>query len=161
MKFVTALGLATTLSLSLTMPASAENSKAPYPEGYRNWTHIKSMLIQPGHALANPFQGIHHVYANKGAVKGLKTGRYANGSVLVFDLLNYTEQDKTIQEADRKLVGIMHRDGNKFASTGGWGFEGFGGDSKTQRLVSDGGSSCFGCHVPQKESDYVFSKYRQ
>ena len=84
MKIATALSLATALSVSFITPVSAENSKVPYPEGYRNWTHVKTMLIQPGHALANPFQGIHHVYANKSAEKGLKSGRYPNGAVLVF-----------------------------------------------------------------------------
>jgi len=23
----------------------------PYPKGYRGWTHVKSMIIHPGHAL--------------------------------------------------------------------------------------------------------------
>ncbi|WP_198942653.1 hypothetical protein [Methyloprofundus sedimenti] len=30
------------------------------------------MLIKPGHTLENPFQGLHHIYANKLAEKGLK-----------------------------------------------------------------------------------------
>jgi Cytochrome P460 len=76
----------------------AEKDDVPFPEGYRNWLHAKSMLIQPGHALENPFQGIHHVYANGKAANGLKTGNYKDGSVLVFDLLKYEEKDKTIQE---------------------------------------------------------------
>ena len=32
-----------------------------YPEGYRNWTHIKSMVIQQGHPLYESFGGIHHI----------------------------------------------------------------------------------------------------
>jgi Cytochrome P460 len=139
----------------------AEKAGVPFPEGYRNWLHAKSMLIQPGHALENPFQGIHHVYANGKAANGLKTGKYADGSVLVFDLLKYEEKDKTIQEGERKLVGVMHKDATKYASTGGWGFEGFAGNSKTERLVNDGGKSCFGCHEPQKPKDYVFSELRE
>jgi Cytochrome P460 len=138
----------------------AEKDGVPFPEGYRNWLHAKSMIIQPGHALENPFQGIHHVYANGKAADGLKTGKYKDGSVLVFDLLKYEEKDKTIQEGERKLVGVMHKDSAKYASTGGWGFEGFAGNSKTERLVKDGGKSCFGCHEPQKAKDYVFSELR-
>lgn len=132
----------------------------PYPEGYRNWTHVKSMLIEPGHALANPFQGIHHVYANPAAIKGLKNGRYSDGSVLVFDLLNYSASEHTIQEGARKLVGVMVKNATQYGDTGGWGFEGFAGDSQVKRLTTDGGASCFGCHAPQKGSDYVFSTYR-
>ncbi len=139
----------------------AGNDGVAFPEGYRNWLHTKSMLIQPGHALENPFQGIHHVYANSKAANGLKTGKYGDGSVLVFDLLKYEEKDKTIQEGERKLVGVMHKDSVKYPSTGGWGFEGFAGNSKTERLVKDGGKSCFGCHEPQKGKDYVFSALRE
>jgi Cytochrome P460 len=138
----------------------AEKAGVPFPEGYRNWLHAKSMLIQPGHALENPFQGFHHIYANGKAANGLKTGNYKDGSVLVFDLLKYEEKDKTIQEGERKLVGVMHKDSSQYASTGGWGFEGFAGNSKTERLVNDGGKSCFGCHEPQKAKDYVFSELR-
>lgn len=138
----------------------AEGDGVHFPDGYRNWLHAKSMLIQPGHALADPFQGIHHVYANGKAAKGLKSGKYDNGSVLVFDLLKYEEKDKAIQEGERKLIGVMHKDTTKYASTGGWGFEGFAGNSKTERLVKDGGKSCFGCHEPQKAKDYVFSELR-
>ena len=35
-----------------------------YPEGYRSWSHVKSMIIQPGHPLEDPFGGIHHSYKN-------------------------------------------------------------------------------------------------
>lgn len=155
------LSVVAVLTLTLSNSGFSEGMDAPYPEGYRNWFHVKTMLIEPGHQLENPFQGIHHVYANSKAVKGLNTGTYSDGSVLVFDLLNYSEKDLTIQEGDRKLVGIMHKDSNKYSSTGGWGFEGFAGDSKTERLVNDGGQSCFACHSPEKKSDFVFSQIRK
>ena len=147
--------------LSMSTICYAESNEVTFPSGYRNWLHAKSMLIQPGHALENPFQGIHHVYANGKAAAGLKSGHYADGSVLVFDLLNYEEKDKTIQEGSRKLVGVMQKDSVKYSATGGWGFEGFAGDSKTERLVKDGGKSCFDCHASQKDKDYVFSEFRQ
>lgn len=72
---------------------ASDKSTVPYPEGYRNWTHVKSMLIEPGHPLENPFQGIHHVYGNAEAIQGLADGKYAEGSVLVFDLLGYDQKD--------------------------------------------------------------------
>lgn len=148
------------LALLMANMAFADNNAVPYPEGYRSWFHTKSMLIQPGHALENPFQGIHHIYANPKALKGLKSGTYADGSILVFDLLKYNEKDLTVQEGDRKLTGVMHKDATKYAATGGWGFEGFAGNSTTERLVKDGGQSCFGCHTSEKAKDYVFSETR-
>lgn len=151
--------MTTFLAFTFSLPAVA-GGEVPYPDNYRQWQHVKSMLIQPGHPLENPFQGIHHVYANENAVKGLETGQYADGSVLAFDLLEYTEKDNAIQEGKRKLLGVMHKDSAKYSKTGGWGFEGFSGDSNTERLTDDGGQSCYGCHIPQKESDFVFSKFR-
>lgn len=61
------------LLCAITTLSYAQKDGVPFPEGYRNWLHAKSMLIQPGHALENPFQGIHHVYANGKAAKGLKS----------------------------------------------------------------------------------------
>ncbi len=139
---------------------AGDMKKVDYPQGYRDWTHVKTMMIEPGHALENPFGGIHHIYANKKAKKGLKTGKYEDGATLVFDLLNYDRKEHAVSESKRKLVGVMYKDQEKFSKTGGWGFEGFAGDSKTERLVTDGGVSCFACHSPQKTDDFVFSKYR-
>ncbi len=150
-----------TLMLSIAGQAYADTSKIDYPEGYRHWTHIKSMLIEPGHPLENPFQGLHHVYGNDKAMAGLKEGQYPDGSVLVFDLLNYTQGGAAIQEGARKLVGVMVKDAATFKSTGGWGFEGFAGDSKSKRLVGDGGQGCYACHTSQAKSGFVFSKMRK
>lgn len=158
---LTKLSMMAGLMLALSNSSFAEGIDAPYPEGYRSWFHVKTMLIEPGHQLQNPFQGIHHVYANPKAVEGLGTGTYTDGSVFVFDLLHYVEKDLTIQEGDRKLTGIMHKDSKKYSSTGGWGFEGFAEDSKTKRLVNDGGKSCFACHTSERETDFVFSQIRK
>ncbi len=140
--------------------AFADNSTVEYPEGYRSWTHVKSMLIEPGHPLENPFQGIHHLYGNDKAINGYKTGDFPDGSVIVFDLLGYSQKGHAIQEGKRKLVGVMVKNSNNYKSTGGWGFEGFSGNSKSKRLVGDGGKSCFLCHTSQKKNGFVFSKIR-
>lgn len=144
----------------LCTPVWAGDATVSYPNGYRDWHHVKSMVIQPGHALENPFGGIHHVYANKKAQQGLKTGNYADGAVLVFDLLQYNEGGHALQEGERKLVGVMQRNTRRYKDTGGWGFEGFAGNSHDQRLVTDGGKSCFACHAPQEKSGFVFSQPR-
>lgn len=131
-----------------------------YPDGYRDWTHIKTMVLYPEHALANPFEGIHHVYGNEKAVAGAQTGKFANGAVLVFDLLEFRTGDNASTEGERKLLGVMVRDSDRYPDTGGWGFEGFSGSSRSERLVTDGGQSCFACHASQKDNDYVFTRWR-
>ena len=132
-----------------------------FPEGYRSWTHVKSMVIEDDHPLADPFAGIHHVYANDKAVTGYESGRFPDGSVIVFDLLEHTAADATVQEGERKFVGVMVRDRSAWPQTAGWGFEAFDGDSRTDRLVEDGGASCFACHTARKQQDYVFSEMRK
>lgn len=132
-----------------------------YPDDYRSWTHIKSMTLHKGHALENPFLGIHHIYGNKAAVAGSKSGQFDDGAVLVFDLLQSITKDKASVEGERVLVGVMSKDNSKYKTTGGWGFEGFKGNSKTERLVTDDGTSCFSCHTSQKEHDYVFTRWRK
>jgi len=137
------------------------NGKVDYPEGYRQWVHVKSMILQEGHPLYKSFGGIHHVYANAKALEAMKAGKpYPDGSVLVFDLLEAKTENHAIVEGARKVVGVMQKDSRKFAKTAGWGFEGFKGDTR-ERVVKDAQTACYSCHTSQKESDYVFSTYRK
>jgi hypothetical protein len=61
---------------------------------------------------------------------------------------------------DRKLVAVMEKNRTRFKTTGGWGFEAFKGDSRTERTVTDANAQCFSCHQQQKDNDFVFSGYR-
>lgn len=141
---------------------AADPAPVPYPSGYRDWTHVKSMVINPGHPLYEAFGGIHHIYANKTALAGYKSGKFADGSVIVFDLLVAQIADNAVQEGPRKVVGVMHKDAKRWAATGGWGFEGFKGDSTTDRAVgANAASACYQCHTQRKDNDFVFSAYRK
>lgn len=134
----------------------------PYPENYRAWTHVKSMVIESGHPLHASFGGIHHLYANEAAMRGYRSGTFPDGAVIVFDLLAADEKDHSVTEGARKVVGVMRRDAKKFAATGGWGFEGFAADSRTERVVgANAATACFACHQSQQANGFVFSRYRQ
>jgi hypothetical protein len=149
------------LTLAAVTAVAAAPAEVPYPANYREWPHVKSMVIEPGHALHAAFGGIHHLYANEAAMKGYRTGRFPDGAVIVFDLLEAPAADHAITEGGRKVVGVMHRDSRKFAATGGWGFEGFAGDSQTQRVVgANAATACFACHQSQRAQEFVFSRYR-
>ena len=153
--------LACSLALAPSLQAG-DAASVPYPDGYRQWTHVKSMTINPGHALYDAFGGIHHLYANRRAEQGYKSGKFADGSVIVFDLLEAKAADNTVQEGARKVLGVMHKDASKYKDTGGWGFEGFKGDSKTERAVGkNAASACFECHTAQKNQGFVFSSFRK
>lgn len=149
------------LLAALGAAGSRDAAKVKYPEGYRSWPHVKSMVIQEGHPLHESFGGIHHVYANEKALRSLKAGKgqYPDGAVFAFDLLDARSEGNAIAEGPRKVLGVMEKDAKRFAATGGWGFEGFKGDTR-ERVVADMGS-CFECHAPQKERGFVFSEWRK
>jgi cytochrome c553 len=106
------LVIAAIVAIASPLLRAADAAPVPYPRGWRQWTHVKSMTINPGHALHDAFGGIHHLYANK--------------------------------------------------DTGGWGFEGFKGDSKSERAVgNNAAAACFQCHTAQKNNDFVFSTFRK
>jgi hypothetical protein len=156
-----AIAVAGAATLARPAAGQAPGPQVPYPEGYRSWTHVKSMVIQPGHELYDAFGGIHHVYANAAALAALRDGRpFADGAVLVFDLLEASASGHAITEGARKVVGVMHRDRTRYAATGGWGFEGFKGDTR-ERAVTDPVSQCFACHQAQEKTAYVFSAWRK
>ena len=149
-----------TVMLACTGALSAAEP-VPYPEGYRDWTHVKSMVIEEGHPLYGAFGGIHHLYANEAAMAGYESGAFPDGAVIVFDLLEAIGAENAVTEGDRKVVGVMRRDVAAYADTGGWGFEGFGGGDPDNRVVGDeAASACYACHTSQVDNGYVFSRYR-
>ena len=154
-----ALGSACIL-IGLAIAAEAVKPNLNYPEGYRQWHHVKSLVIQPGHKDFKAVGGFHNVYANDKAYEALVAGKpYPDGSVLVNDVLNATEKNHEITEGPRKFVAVMQKESKEAADTGGWAFEVFNDDTK--ETTGTDSKVCFQCHVSQKDSDYVFSKYRK
>ena len=150
---------------TITIAVAAEPStpgQVAYPTGYRHWYHVKSMVIEAGHPLYEAFGGIHHLYANDKARAGYATGKFADGSVIAFDLLEANHEGNAINEGARKVLGVMQKDSHRFAATGGWGFEGFANGDHSKRVVgANAATACFGCHTQQKSKDFVFSTLRE
>ena len=140
----------------------ADDGKVAYPEGFRKWTHVKSQIINETHPRYKSIGGIHHIYANEKAMVGYKTKIFPEGSIIVFDLLESNIKDGVMNEGKRRWIGVMEKESNKYISTGGWGYENFSGNSKTDRkvLVNGNITNCFSCHQPKVASDYVFSSLR-
>ena len=90
---------------------------------YRSWQHVKTMIIQPEHPIAEAFGGIHHIYANPEAMSGLAQSQYQNGAVFVFRN-NGTEwvQEAYVKSPTRegRLGGsvALSADGNTMATGG-------------------------------------------
>ena len=161
MKMLRNTHLVLLVTLTFAAVAFAQRAAVDYPTDFRSWHHVKTGIIQPGHGLAEKFGGIHHIYANPAAMKGLNGGTYEIGAVLVFDLLEYVESDLTITEAARRRIDVMQYDPDKFGDTDGWGYDSFLKGSKTDRVEQDAVVACYACHTSVAESNFVFSKYRE
>ncbi|HCP47875.1 MAG TPA: cytochrome C [Deltaproteobacteria bacterium] len=134
-----------------------------YPEGYRDWTHVKSMVIfSDKHPLFGAFGGIHHVYANDMATKALKAKKpLPSGSAIVFDLLEISESSGAYVEGARKFVAVMEYN-DKYKKSSGWGWQVFAGDTKDAQLGTLADQvACATCHEEVKSAQFVFSEWRK
>ncbi len=135
-------------------------SDIPYPAGYRKWARVKTVVVGSQSPAFKANGGIHHIYANSKAVDGYETGKFPDGAVLVFDILDVQENQGTTVEGARQRIDVMVKDAQRFAATGGWGFERFAGNSQTDRpLTEEIRGSCFTCHEQRKSHDLVFSEF--
>jgi len=151
---------AAALILALAGTALAAEPAVAYPKGFRSWKHVKSMVINPGHALYDAVGGMHHVYANPKGLAGYAKGRWADGSVLVFDLFEAVDKESAVSEGARKAVVVMQRDARRFRATDGWGYQVFDPKTRKGKLDAKAMQDCHGCHTAQKARGYVFSELR-
>ena len=158
MKKITVVGLS--LLISTMAILATENTQVTYPKNYKEWTHIKTLIIKPEHPMGNIFHGIHHIYANNKAYEGYKSGTFEDGSVIVLDFLNYADVNETISETSRIYVATMKKESKKYSKTYGWGYEAFKGNTE-KKLVNDVDKMCVKCHESQVKNNYVFSKIRK
>jgi hypothetical protein len=131
-----------------------------YPDGYRTWAHVKSTVMTSAHASFPENGGFHHIYANAPALQGYRTRQFSDGSTIVFDWLEARENAGLLVEGPRRRVDVMVKDATRFAATGGWGFERFAGDSRTERAATPPRSACFACHQKLAKDGLVLSTLR-
>ena len=133
-----------------------------YPLDYRAWKHVKSALIGPQSPIYESYGGMHHIYANEKAMAGYRSGQFPDGSVIVFDLLETRESGGVTTEGPRRFIDVMAKDNKRYAASGGWGYEEFKGDGKTEpSLTAHAKDACYKCHTRQKDRDFVFSAFRK
>jgi hypothetical protein len=151
---------AAALVLFAAAPALRSDS-SNFPVDYRQWIHVKSVIIGPSSPFFAAQGGIHHVYANPAAFQGLRNGDYSDGSVLVFELLTLNEKDGASSEGARRRVDVMIKDSRANPATGGWRFDRFMGDDRSHSTLTDQErADCFTCHSNAKDRGSVFSRFR-
>jgi len=134
----------------------------PFPTGYRDWHHVKTTVIEPGHPMYAAVGGINHTYANAEAMRGYRDGHFPDGATLVFDTVEAEEADHAVTEGKHKVIGVMTKDAQRYATTGGWGFENFdAGDPNRPIFGAKAATACFGCHDRPATRDHVYSRLRE
>ena len=137
-------------------------SVIPYSEGFRKWVHVKTALVGPQSPAFSSSGGFHHIYANAKAMEGFESGKFPDGAVFVFDLLEAKEANGVTAEGARQRIDVMVKDAQRYSSSGGWGFERFlGDDDKNRPLTDETRAQCFSCHEQVKAHDFVFSQFRK
>ncbi len=134
---------------------------ATLPPGYRDWR-----LISVAHE-EGKLNDIRAILGNDIAVKAFRDGTlpFPDGAIiarLAWQYVSSEENNKAFGGPQSFVAGaptnvqFMAKDSRKYASTGGWVFVQFddGKPVEAARLTA-----CFGCHVPVKARDFVFTKY--
>ena len=154
------MGLLTTMA---TLVAD-ERQHVPYPDGFRSWTHVKSLVVGPDHESFSKRGGIHHYYANDKAVAGYRSGTFQDGSIIVDEAVFTNDgegrTDGLVFEGERRFLDVMVKDGRRFDRTAGWGYEHFDREETTGRLSVSDQATCSACHA-KAPTDHVFSRLRR
>ena len=150
--------------------ASSSNASPIYgvtiPAGYRDWK-----VISMGHLVTGKVNQLRAQLGNDIAIKAFKDGKlpFPDGTILAalhWDHVPSEENDKVLVTAfpgaqsfvpgSAVNVQFMVKDSKKYAATGGWGFADFKNGKPGDEALH---KTCFPCHEPAKDRDFVFARY--
>ena len=161
MKKSVLLVLATTVSAGFSLWAQSDGT-APFPTEFRKWAHVKSVLVGPQSPAFATEGGIHHIYTNEKGLEGYQTGKFPDGSVIVYDLLETEEIAGNTIEGPTRRIDVMVKQSELRRATGGWEFMSFpGGQPTAEKLTAERQALCAACHANRKDHDFVFSEFRK
>jgi cytochrome P460 len=171
MKWITFLTLAVASVAGIaaySAPASgnADDEAAPIfgikiPPGYRDWKLI-SLAHEEG-----SLDDIRAILGNDIAIAAYRDGKlpFPDGTIiarLAWSYVSSEENNKVFGRSQSFVAGpatnvqFMVKDSNKYAATSGWGFAQFK-DGKPDAVAAL--KTCFPCHEPVKDRDFVFTHY--
>ena len=131
------------------------------PPGYRDW-----MLISVAHEEGN-LNDLRAILGNDVAIKAYREGKlpFPDGTIIARLAWNYVPSEENNKVFGRQQsfvagpptnVQFMVKDSKKYAATGGWGFAQFTNGKPDAEAVH---KTCFACHAPAKDRDFVFTRY--
>jgi hypothetical protein len=162
--------LAALSAIALRVTAAEKGQDVPYPEGYRRWTFLHSMMMPQENfnkiykkSCEKPcISGLHQFYANDKAMEGLRTGTYPDGAILADEIMEWLSTSSGgAKEGERVVTAVMVRDGQRYSSTGGWGWGVFTNGSKVDQADAKTREACQQCHGMRKDQGYVYTEYKE
>lgn len=137
------------------------------PAGFRDWKLIAvANLLIPGKT-----DQLRAQVGNDIAIKAFKEGTLPFPDGAIIAAIHWTRVPsefnnkvldpafpgaQSLVVASRLNVQFMVKDSTKYAATGGWGFADFTGEKPGDKALHE---TCFPCHIPAKDHDYVFTHY--
>jgi hypothetical protein len=173
--FVTAVVLALASAVACMAPASgqADAEGAPIygikiPPGFRDWR-----LISVNHLAGSSAKQLRAQLGNDIAIKAFRDGKLPFPDGTIIAALHWKEASsngnnkvlaigfpdagfKSFVPEAAVNVQFMVKDSKKYAATGGWGFADFTNAKPGNEALH---KTCFACHEPAKDRDYVFTRY--
>lgn len=136
------------------------------PDGYRDWK-----LISIARLKTDKIDQLRAQLGNDIAIRAFKEGKIPFPDGTTIAALHWTyvpseDNDKVLAGAFPGAqsfvpgaavnVQIMIKDSKKYAASGGWGFADFKNGRPGDRALHE---TCFPCHEPAKNHDFVFAHY--
>ena len=150
----------------------AEERSAPIygvkiPANYREW----KLIAVDNLLVAGKADQLRAQLGNDVAIKAFKEGKVSFPDGAIIAAIHWTRvrsDDNSnvlagpFPGAQSFVIGspvnvqFMVKDSKKYAATGGWGFADFKGGKPGVKALHE---TCFGCHLPAKDHDFVFARY--
>jgi len=138
------------------------------PEGYRDWR-----LISVNHLAGGSVKQLRAQLGNDIAIKAFRDGTrpFPDGAIIAALHWNEASSDEnnkvlatgfpgaglhSFVPSSAVNVQFMVKDSEKYTSTGGWGYADFTNGKPGNEALHN---TCYPCHQPAKERDYVFTRY--
>jgi hypothetical protein len=147
-------------------PYVDKEGKISLPQGYKQkWAHLGNWAVakKPGETIHE----MHDVYTQpENIVEFNKTGQFPDGAVLVKEVRETKADQLTTGHSawstDMKIWFVMIKDRKeRFKDSDhwgdGWGWALFEAKDPTKNVSAGYDTSCLGCHVPAKDSDWVYT----
>jgi hypothetical protein len=137
------------------------------PAGYRDWQLIAVNQLH----FAGKGEQLRAQLGNDIAIKAFKDGTrpFPDGAIIAAIHWTRVESEDNNKVLDVPFPGtesfvigslvnlqFMVKDSKKYAATGGWGFADFKDGKPGDKALHE---TCFPCHVPAKDRDFVFARY--